>query len=61
MKKILFAVLFAFVTVSFSACDNNSASEGETTDTTAVTPIETAPDEVVTPVDSTSTDTTTAN
>ncbi|QHT69602.1 hypothetical protein GXP67_24610 [Rhodocytophaga rosea] len=60
MKKILFAVIFAYATVSFSACENKSTSEGEATDTTTVIPAETAPEEV-TPADTTSTDTTSVN
>lgn len=60
MKKILFAVIFAYATVSFSACENKSATEGDTTDTTTVAPVESTPEEVA-PVDTTSTDTTSVN
>lgn len=54
MKKVLFAALFVFSTLSFTACDSRSTSSEGTTDTTTTLESETAPEEVVAPADTTS-------
>lgn len=52
MKKALFAALFAFATLGFTACDNNTATTQQTTETTPVDQeIETTPEETVAPAD----------
>ncbi len=54
MKKILFAALFAFVTLGFTACDSATTStNNENTDTTTTVEPETTPEEVA-PADTTS-------
>lgn len=62
MKKVLFAVIFAYATVNFTACESKTSTDGEGTDTTTVAPVESAPEETTNPAttDTTSTDTTAA-
>jgi uncharacterized lipoprotein len=56
MKKVLLAALFAFATLSFTACDSSPATTQETTDAATVDQETEAEDmeEIVAPADTTS-------